>query len=388
MRKEKIGYPALELCAHIGHGKIQHEIHHGRPGRVRHDRENTSAILLAPTTQKAWKEADWERWECRDTGRMIAVSWTLSGIEWSLCTLLTGQNLPGWSTLFLEKASIWRDETLATSGRNEFQIWAGDWNAHIGKDSEGARGIGTHFLPCPTKEVERELLRWIGEAAHDMVFVDSFRLARRRGTFMNLNGIQKDWNELDVAIVSDKNSEHDQLCAYDRHRPGVTTARKSVASIWQRGTKIVEKNWGDVQKAEDQTDCSGARMRGKSEEAEEKRGNVAEKIQEKLEDAMKVTFAMVEWRHMTKWCEQNTLTRHIFSHLHALISMSHVTLAQGVLRASRHVIMRLVVSLIWYSSTLYFVLSTVSLIFLFILLFFTFIFHVGWFDEKSHAHFG
>ena len=45
-------------------------------------------------------------------------------------------------------------------------------------------------------------------------------------------------------------------------------------------------------------------------------------------------------------CEQNTLARHIFSHLHALISMSHVTLAQGVLRASRNVIMRLVVRLI------------------------------------------
>ena len=29
-------------------------------------------------------------------------------------------------------------------------------------------------------------------------------------------------------------------------------------------------------------------------------------------------------------CEQNTLTRHIFSHLHALISMSHTTLAHEV----------------------------------------------------------
>ena len=67
--------------------------------------------------------------------------------------------------------------------------------------------------------------------------------------------------------------------------------------------------------------------------------------------------------------------------------MSHVTLAQGVLRASCHVILRLVVRLIWYSSTLYSALSTVSLIFLFILLFFIFIFHVGWFDEKSHAYF-
>ena len=86
-------------------------------------------------------------------------------------------------------------------------------------------------------------------------------------------------------------------------------------------------------------------------------------------------------------CEQNTLTRHIFSHLHALISMSHVTLAQVWLSA--HVISCVICMLLlsWYSSTLYSVLSTVSLIFLVILLFFIFIFHMGCFDEKSHAHF-
>ena len=43
---------------------------------------------------------------------------------------------------------------------------------------------------------------------------------------------------------------------------------------------------------------------------------------------------------LTGRCEQNTLTRHIFSHLHALISMSHVTLAQGVLRARHPCIIR------------------------------------------------
>ena len=40
-------------------------------------------------------------------------------------------------------------------------------------------------------------------------------------------------------------------------------------------------------------------------------------------------------------CEQNTFTRHTFSHLHALISMSHVTVAQGVLRARHPCIIRM-----------------------------------------------
>ena len=72
----------------------------------------------------------------------------------------------------------------------------------MGKDAEGARGIGTHLLPSVTGEMGRKLLKWIDEAAHDMVLIDSFRFAHRRGTFMNLNGIQKVLNVLDVAMVS------------------------------------------------------------------------------------------------------------------------------------------------------------------------------------------
>ena len=83
-------------------------------------------------------------------------------------------------------------------------------------------------------------------------------------------------------------------------------------------------------------------------------------------------------------CEQNTLTRHIFSHLQALITMLHVTKVS----CARHpCVIRMLLLQSWCSSTLHSVLSTVSLIFLFILLFFIFIFHVGWFVEKSHAHF-
>ena len=62
--------------------------------------------------------------------------------------------------------------------------------------------LGTHLLPCSTGEMGRKLLGWIGEAAHDMVLIDSFRPARRRGTFMNLNGIQKHW-----IVVSGKASD-------------------------------------------------------------------------------------------------------------------------------------------------------------------------------------
>ena len=64
--------------------------------------------------------------------------------------------------------------------------------------------------------------------------------------------------------------------------------------------------------------------------------------------------------------------------------MSHTTLAQGV--SARHAIHVSCACVFDLSSTLSSHSSFVSSIFLFILLFFIFIFHVDWFDEKSHAH--
>ena len=73
--------------------------------------------------------------------------------------------------------------------------------------------------------------------------------------------------------------------------------------------------------------------------------------------------------------EQNTLTRHIFSCFSALITISHVTLAQGV--GARHTIHVSCACVSDLSSTLHFALFTVSPIFHFILLIFHFIFDVG-----------
>ena len=89
-----------------------------------------------------------------------------------------------------------------------------------------------------------------------------------------------------------------------------------------------------------------------------------------------------------KNCEQNTLTRHIFSCFTALISMSHVTLAQGSRCLARitscHHAFGCAFDLILFDPLLC-TLHHLSHL-LFMLLFFTFIFHVGWFSEKSHAY--
>ena len=84
-------------------------------------------------------------------------------------------------------------------------------------------------------------------------------------------------------------------------------------------------------------------------------------------------------------CEQNTLTRHIFSCFSALITVSDVTLAQCV--SARHAIHVSCACLSDLSSTLHFALFTVSLIFYFILLVFHFIIYVGRFGEKHPVRF-
>ena len=63
-------------------------------------------------------------------------------------------------------------------------------------------------------------------------------------------------------------------------------------------------------------------------------------------------------------CEQNTLTRHIFSCLHACLTVSHVTLAHGC--SARHTIQVSCACVSDFSSTLHFALFTISLIFYFI----------------------
>ena len=170
----------------------------------------TSANVLAPTTQQAWRDTGYERWECRDTGRMIAVGLTTSGIKWRVVSVYApDRTKPAWlKDLFLERALVWRDETLETPGRSEVQVWAGHWNAYIGKDAEGARGIGAHLLPCSTKEMGRKLRRWTGEAAHP----DEVEKQRACST----------------------------LCARSTWA-WVTTVQKFMASFWQRDTRIREE---------------------------------------------------------------------------------------------------------------------------------------------------
>ena len=90
-------------------------------------------------------------------------------------------------------------------------------------------------------------------------------------------------------------------------------------------------------------------------------------------------------RTTQQFCEQKTFTRHIFSHLHATISMSDI--GSSVVVGAFHLMCHLHVAccLILYDSPFCFPPSLSSSFS--ILFFFIFIFHVGWFDEKSHAHF-
>ena len=84
-------------------------------------------------------------------------------------------------------------------------------------------------------------------------------------------------------------------------------------------------------------------------------------------------------------CEQNTLTRYIFSCSSALMIMSHTTLDQGV--SARHTIHVSCACVFDLSSTLSSHSSFVSPIFYFILLIFHFTFCVDRFGAKPPVRF-
>ena len=85
-------------------------------------------------------------------------------------------------------------------------------------------------------------------------------------------------------------------------------------------------------------------------------------------------------------CERNTLSRHLFSCLHAYLALSYTTVAQSVVRITSSMCHAFDCAS-WFSSTLHSALFKVSLIFHFILLIVIFIFHVGRFGEKYLVRF-
>ena len=98
---------------------------------------------------------------------------------------------------------------------------------------------------------------------------------------MNLNGIQKDWNELDVAIVSGKAAS--MINSVRTIDTGLGDHRAKIYGL--NLAKRYKKSWTKIEETTRKQKIKPiavARMRGKSEEATEKRGKVVEKIQEKI----------------------------------------------------------------------------------------------------------
>ena len=80
--------------------------------------------------------------------------------------------------------------------------------------------------------------------------------------------------------------------------------------------------------------------------------SLIKKLRVEFFDSDRLQLIAICWNRRWVWTEHPHTSHFLVFHAH-ILNVAHVTLAQGVLRASFHVIMRLVVRLIWYSSTLY-----------------------------------
>ena len=47
-----------------------------------------SSIILSPAAEAAWRETGYERWECKETGRMVAVGLFIAGVKWRFVSVL------------------------------------------------------------------------------------------------------------------------------------------------------------------------------------------------------------------------------------------------------------------------------------------------------------
>ena len=62
-----------------------------------------SSIILSQAAQTAWRETGYERWECKETGRMVAVGLSIAGVKWRFVSVYAPDRVePAWvKDLFL-----------------------------------------------------------------------------------------------------------------------------------------------------------------------------------------------------------------------------------------------------------------------------------------------
>ena len=160
-----------------------------------------SAILLSPAAQQAWRARGCEKKLCADTGRFLSITLDIKGQVYSVVSgYAPTPGEPQDRIAFFEAAHTFREALPKES----LQLWGGDWNSHVGRDSGGGawQGIGKFSLTTPTDRPGKELLQWLSSGAPPLDLADSFFSIWKRGTWMHERlGVTK-WFELDCFFMT------------------------------------------------------------------------------------------------------------------------------------------------------------------------------------------
>ena len=163
-----------------------------------------SAVLLSPAAQQAWREAGCRKQMCNATGRMMCVFLIIKGQEYAITSIYAPDQSKGTvlRKQFFDCAEEWRE----SFHQNALQLWAGDWNSHVGRDACSCHrpGLGRYALLTPTQRPGKELLQWVCNGP-ELDLADSFHNVWKRGTWLHRSRTTQDtttWFELDVIFMT------------------------------------------------------------------------------------------------------------------------------------------------------------------------------------------
>ena len=140
--------------------------------------------------------------------RIMRLEFDLGNVKYDFVAVYAPTGDPEGRLHFLEQAEEMRSTRCRTGAE---QLWAGDWNSHIGRDSSSGTpwrtrpgdgpAVGPFASTTPTTPSGKQLKSWLDDGAVGLYLLDSFRHVQSRCTWRhNRAGFENVWYELDFFV--------------------------------------------------------------------------------------------------------------------------------------------------------------------------------------------
>ena len=153
-------------------------------------------VFMKNNLSRAWEAAGRPVFSVDDSSRVLGIRLAVNGRALAFVSVYT----PAGGDLGAKRAHYSHARALHAQlqAASLEQVWAGDWNGHIGVSDGDGPLFGHHGLATPTSAGGRVLKEFAAQVG--LAHVDSHRHIRCRGTWRH--PINKCWYELDGFLIS------------------------------------------------------------------------------------------------------------------------------------------------------------------------------------------